>query len=332
MILSEKILSLRKKSGLSQEELAYQLDVSRQSVSKWESGASIPDLARILKLSEIFGVSTDYLLKDSMEEEAAAPQPVAEEEEPSSVRTVRMDEANEYMELRCGSAKKTALASAAFVFSPVILLVMAAISDFRPDMLSENMAGGLGVVALLVIVAAGVAYFVLHSSRMEPFSKLEKESFRLEYGVEGIVRRKAAEYEGTYRICMAAGVTLCVLSPVPLFLVAVFEGSEFLMVISIPVLLVMVACGVFLFVASGERRGAYKVLLQEDDYTYEKKAEKKKPDYVATIYWCVVTAIYIGVSYWTNDWGRTWIIWAVAGVLYGAVWGTARAVKDRKSA
>lgn len=61
MILAEKIISLRKQMGWSQEELAGQLSVSRQSVSKWELGASIPDLDKILKMSELFGVSTDYL-------------------------------------------------------------------------------------------------------------------------------------------------------------------------------------------------------------------------------------------------------------------------------
>ena len=65
MILADKIAELRKKNGWSQEELAGQLGVSRQSVSKWESASSIPDLDKILKMSEIFGVSTDYLLKDS---------------------------------------------------------------------------------------------------------------------------------------------------------------------------------------------------------------------------------------------------------------------------
>ena len=63
MILADKIIDLRKKNGWSQEELASQLGVSRQSVSKWESGQSIPDLDRILKMSTIFGVSTDYLLR-----------------------------------------------------------------------------------------------------------------------------------------------------------------------------------------------------------------------------------------------------------------------------
>lgn len=68
MILSEKIIMLRKKYGWSQEELAERLDISRQSVSKWESGASIPDLERIVSMSQLFGVTTDYLLKDEMEE------------------------------------------------------------------------------------------------------------------------------------------------------------------------------------------------------------------------------------------------------------------------
>lgn len=68
MILEEKIMELRKKNGWSQEELAEKIHVSRQSVSKWESSASIPDLSKILLLSQVFGVSTDYLLRDDIEE------------------------------------------------------------------------------------------------------------------------------------------------------------------------------------------------------------------------------------------------------------------------
>ncbi len=63
MAISEKILNLRKDRGLSQEAFAEMLGVSRQSVSRWESGAAVPDIDKILLLSELFGVSTDYLLK-----------------------------------------------------------------------------------------------------------------------------------------------------------------------------------------------------------------------------------------------------------------------------
>ena len=62
MILAEKIAFLRKQNEWSQEQLAERLAISRQSVSKWESGASIPDIDKILILSRLFEVSTDYLL------------------------------------------------------------------------------------------------------------------------------------------------------------------------------------------------------------------------------------------------------------------------------
>lgn len=65
MNLSEKILALRKANNLTQEQLAEKLDVSRQSVSKWESGQVIPELEKIVALSAVFDVTTDYLLKSS---------------------------------------------------------------------------------------------------------------------------------------------------------------------------------------------------------------------------------------------------------------------------
>ena len=61
--LSQRIQCLRKNNGLSQEELAEKLNVSRQAVSKWESGQSVPDVEKILALSKYFQVSTDFLLK-----------------------------------------------------------------------------------------------------------------------------------------------------------------------------------------------------------------------------------------------------------------------------
>lgn len=64
MKLSEKIYMLRKNSGLSQEQLAEQLNVSRQAISKWESGQSIPESDKLIVISKYFDVSLDYLMKD----------------------------------------------------------------------------------------------------------------------------------------------------------------------------------------------------------------------------------------------------------------------------
>jgi transcriptional regulator with XRE-family HTH domain len=67
MNLSEKILLLRKQKGFSQEQLAERLGISRQAVSKWESGQAVPDIDKIINISDLFNVSTDYLLKDKTE-------------------------------------------------------------------------------------------------------------------------------------------------------------------------------------------------------------------------------------------------------------------------
>ena len=68
MTFSEKLTGLRRKSGMSQEQLADRLGVTRQSVSKWEGGTAMPELVKLISLSELFGVSVDYLVKDWMEE------------------------------------------------------------------------------------------------------------------------------------------------------------------------------------------------------------------------------------------------------------------------
>lgn len=79
MKLEEKIAYLRKQQGWSQEELAFRLDVSRQAVSKWEMGSALPEVDKILKMSEAFGCSTDYLLKDDGEQSESVQRKTVEE-------------------------------------------------------------------------------------------------------------------------------------------------------------------------------------------------------------------------------------------------------------
>lgn len=69
MALSEKLYSLRKKSGLSQEQLAERLNVSRQAISKWEAGQSVPESDKLIAISNYFNVSLDYLMKEDDEQD-----------------------------------------------------------------------------------------------------------------------------------------------------------------------------------------------------------------------------------------------------------------------
>ena len=110
MILADKITEERKKNGWSQEELANQLGVSRQAVSKWESAGAVPDLQRILQMSELFCVSTDYLLKDEMKAENITYQESTERyAEP--LKKVTMENANEFLDMKRNGSKVVANAT-----------------------------------------------------------------------------------------------------------------------------------------------------------------------------------------------------------------------------
>jgi len=328
MILAEKIMRHRKENGWSQEDLAAQLGVSRQSVSKWESAASIPDLDKILRMSELFGVSTDYLLKDDLEEE---PGIVKIKDIPDSsqenVRKVSLEDANTFMKLREASAKKVAFGVALCILSPILLIVLAGWADAKMFGLSENMAAGVGVIVLLLMVAVAVALFILNGMKLNPYEYLEKELLELEYGVAGIAQKKHEEFEPTFKKCIACGVALCIVCAVPLMIAVAFASSEITSVYCVGVLLGLVATGVYLFVWAGMIHDTYLILLEEGDHTREKKTEEKKNENLSKVYWSVVIALFLGYSLITMNWHISWVIWPVAGVLYAAVCGIAAMIR-----
>ena len=88
MTFSEKLADLRRKAGMSQEQLADRLGVTRQSVSKWESGTAMPELVKLISLSELFGVSMDYLVKDWMD---SPEEPGSGGEDLSAQQAVRLE-------------------------------------------------------------------------------------------------------------------------------------------------------------------------------------------------------------------------------------------------
>ena len=328
MILADKIINLRRKNGWSQEQLAEQLNISRQSVSKWESGNSIPDLDKILKLSAIFGVSTDYLLKDELEEEGLTEDSYSEE---LTGRQVSLEEANTYMELVRRIAPRIGIGTVLCILSPVILIILGVLAEEKVIGLAENMAGGFGVVILLMMVSIGVAIFILNGMQLSKYEYLEKEQIVLQYGVQGIVEKKKAEYESTFRTFITAGVVLCIMGVVPIMLAAAFDAGDVVYSVCVGALLMFVACGVFLFVDGGMIWGAYEKLLQEGEYTESQKQLNKKTAPFAGIYWCIVTAIYLWISFTTNDWNKSWIIWPVAGVLFAALNGIVQVIVGRNS-
>lgn len=313
MILADKIIHLRKKCGWSQEELAEKMNVSRQSISKWEGAQSVPDLEKILKLCEVFGVSTDYLLKDEIEEEEVK----EDVYEPLKVRHISAEFANEYMEQKKKSALRIGIGVVLCILSPITLIFLSAYSDL--GYMSENLAMAIGLGVLLLMVIIAVTIFVFSGSIMSEYEWLQKDAFVLDYGVAGIVENKMKKQKPAFTLAMAAGVGLCILGAAVVSVIAVLDIGTMVTISGVNALLALVAIAVFLFVRFGNERDAYLQLLQMGEYEPVQKKNSAKVELVGGIYWCIVTAIYLGSSFVTMQWGYTWIIWPVAGVLYGVI-------------
>ena len=315
MILAEKIVKLRKGQGWSQEELAMRLNVSRQSVSKWESMASMPDLDKILKMSELFGVSTDYLLKDEAPAEDGCINGESQSQE--DARSVTVEEANQYLSTVRDAGGKIANGVSLCILSPVLLILPSSAAERKFLPLSEAAADSMGICCLLLFVSAAVALFVYHGLRLSRYDYLEKEPIVTEYGVAGIAETKQEEYAQHHRQLLVLGIVLCIVSIFPLMIAAATE-KLFWEDISAAFIFLFVAVGVNLIVRTSLIWGSFQKLLEEGDFTREKKAEKRRNEPFTAFYWCLVLAVYLGASFVTRRWDYTWIIWPVAAVLFAA--------------
>lgn len=323
MILADKIIELRKKSGWSQEELAEKLNVTRQSISKWEGAQSTPDLNKILAMSQLFGVSTDYLLKD---EQGEVEYIATEEQTPA--RKVSMEEANAYLAVTKRVGKWIALGVALCIASPICLILLAGQAD--AGRISEGFAVAIGMLVLLVMVAAAVALFISCGMKRRPYEYLETEIIETAYGVSGMLREKQESYRGTYVRRLVLGICLCILSVVPLMMAAMmhYTSANMMAIIGVGVLLLVVAVGVFLIIYAAMPWSAMQKLLEEGEYARENKSGKnKRNSAISSAYWLTAVAVFLCWSFITNAWDRTWIVWPIAGVLYPALMGILGAFK-----
>ena len=264
MILADKIIELRKKNGWSQEDLAEKLEVSRQSISKWESAQSIPDMNKILKLSEVFSVSTDYLLKDEIELDSPGEDPKIDTESSLKEVPVSMEEANAFLAHKNQAASQIALGVLLCILSPSLLIVLSTLQESSLLSLSEGKAVGIGVLFLFLLAGAGVALFIKNSIEGDRFHYIEKELLNTAYGVNGMVQEKKSRYQGTYTSQMILGIFLCIIAASPIFISMIIYGEDDLhTALAVPFLLLFVAVGVFRIVKTNIIWDALNMLLSK---------------------------------------------------------------------
>lgn len=338
MILADKIIRLRKKNGWSQEELAEKMNVSRQAVSKWEGAHTIPDLEKILQLSELFGVTTDYLLKDEIENEEFSNDTSSD----TSVRKISIEEANAYLEQRERASWRIAIATFLCILSPITLIVLSILSELPNAVITETIAGTVGMIVLFAFILCAVPIFIYCGFNNQPYAFLDKNiPFELEYGVKGLVTEKKKTFRSTYITYNIIATCVCIFSAIPL-IVSSFTYNDILVAISLALSMVIAGIGSGMFIVTGVRWASMQKLLKEGEYLPIEKEKSSIKETVGVVYWLIVTAIFFLWSFLGNDrsgidgnawvsWQYSWVIWPIAGVLFAGVMTICNLIVDKKN-
>ena len=326
MILADKIIRLRKKNGLTQEELADKMNVSRQAVSKWEGAQTIPDLEKILQLSTLFGVTTDYLLKDEIEDEELTNDTSAD----TTVKRISIEEANAYIEQRKKASWRIAIATFLCILSPITLIVLGILSELPNAIVTETTAGAVGLTVLFAFVLCAVPIYIYCGFKNQPYEFLDKNiPFEIEYGVKGLVTEKKNAFRPTYIAYNIIATCVCIFSVVPLITLS-FTENEALIAVALALLMIIAGIGAGMFIVAGTQNASMQKLLKEGEFTEKEKKRTSVKETVGFAYWGVLTAIFLTVSFLANGWSFAWIIFAVGGVLFPIVMCICNLIADKQ--
>ena len=290
MAFSDNLQFIRAQAGVTQEQLAEQLDVSRQSVSKWESGASFPEMDTLLRICDLYDVNMDTLLRGSVEES-------------------RVSDSARYNDFMNRFSLRMALSISAIIAGVALMVFL---KSLIPSGSSEILAVALFMlivtISVVVIVASGVQYDNFrkkHPIIQDFYTEEEKDAFH----------QKFVWY-------IAGGVGAILFGVVLLIGVFAFlPEKEPYESIAAAVFMLLIAGAVFSFVYGGMQEDKYKIWKSNRDNPPDPEA-KKKLDMIGTVCGAVMlvaTAIYVGLGFTRNAWGTAWWIFPVGGILCGVV-------------
>ncbi len=303
MIISDKILNLRKRAGLTQEELAEQLDVSRQSISKWEGAQSIPDIQKIMAMAKLFSVSTDYLLYDEIED--VNTEPFVEK---SDKKLVTIEMANEFLQASKTFAKMLSISLFLFI-TAVLPIGISGYTNF------ENTVFSVGLIWLFIAVAIGVGIIIYYGAhKLSSYKYIETGNFELSFNVDGLIRKQKHDFSKSRVRSLIISISMYITAALPM---ALLNGGEY-EVYALAWIFLVAAIATFIIVKSEYTIYAFNQLLKDND-DYESPEAKKRSDLVSGVYWAVAVAVFFVWGFLFEDWNRSWIVWPVAGVLYFAV-------------
>lgn len=298
MDFSNKIRALRKENGISQEELAHKLKVSRQAISKWENGQGFPEMDKLLAISNIFDVSLDYLLK----EEGSAKVQTTED----GGYYLDASIVEEYLTTKSRRGSRMAIGIAIIIFSLSFTMFFP-----RP----------LGPVLFFLGAAVGISILVLlgFQPKFKGYDEIEERPLVFEPSfLHGFQERYLAEQKKS-GLLIVSGIVLFILSLVAGILINEFTGNNIRYIAVLPLFW---ASAVGLLIFGITVMDAINIIANNEEYVNELNSGNGR-GWIYAIAMPLTTIVFLGVGFIWNAWHPGWLLFPVSSLLCYAytIWG-----------
>lgn len=234
-------------------------------------------------------------------------------------RYVDREEAEAFIEMSRRTSIWVSFGVMLCILSPCALIYIGTLQDYSKNGISDGMIVLFGLIPLLLLVAIAVVMFCWNGMKMEKYEYMKKENFQMDAAFKEVLKQRQEQEKPKATLKLIIGILLCIFSVMPLLVVGAMFDDDLYAAYALIFLLVMVSVSICFFIAGGSTVNSLKILLQEEEFSKEGKKSQKLMDVIGGIYWPVATVIYLGWSFWTMDWGFTWIVWPIAGILYGVI-------------
>lgn len=234
-------------------------------------------------------------------------------------RYVDREEAEAFIEMSRRTSIWVSFGVMLCILSPCALIYIGTLQDYSKNGISDGMIVLFGLIPLLLLVAIAVVMFCWNGMKMEKYEYMKKENFQMDAAFKEVLKQRQEQEKPKATLKLIIGILICIFSVMPLLVVGAMFDDDLYAVYALILLLVMVSVSIWFFIAGGSTVNSLKILLQEEEFSKEGKKSQKLMDVIGGIYWPVATVIYLGWSFWTMDWGFTWIVWPIAGILYGVI-------------
>lgn len=294
MAFNENLQNLRKMKGMSQEQLAEQLGVSRQAISKYESGNGYPETEKLITICEIFDCSMDTLIKGKITADSTG-------------------EKKKYENLQNRFSKGIAFGVGLILLGVTILLYLAGIANAAPTEVLEERYAILGVIILLCCVVIAVPIFIMLGIEEENFDKKHPQLPYL-YSEEEV-----ENFDKKFIKAIAFGVALILVGVIALIalygLRIVGEESTLPAV----VLLGCVTIAVPVFTYFGIQKEKYDIEKYNQMHSEEGKKREEKSGKICGVIMLTATAIFLASGWLFDLWKMNWVVFPIGGILCGIV-------------